>query len=168
MADRQPVTELDARFSADGATPAEWEEGREQLESAEVYWLATVRPGGRPHVTPVIAVWLDGSLHFCTGPAERKAKNLESNQHCVLTTGRNALGEGLDVVVEGDAVRVSDDAVLRRIADAYEAKYGPDWRFEVRDGCFEGDGGAALVYEVAPAKAFGFRKGKYSQTRWRF
>jgi hypothetical protein len=72
-------------------------------------------------------------------------------------------------VVEGDAVRVSDEAKLRRLAGAYESKYGSDWHFDVRDGAFAHEGGVALVYEVAPTKAFGFRKGgEFSQTRWRF
>jgi len=32
------------------------------LEKAEVFWLSTVRPDGRPHVTPMVSVWLDGAL----------------------------------------------------------------------------------------------------------
>ncbi|MGH8986004.1 MAG: pyridoxamine 5'-phosphate oxidase family protein [Acidimicrobiia bacterium] len=170
MGAKDPVPELDARFSMEGATPTGWAEARDSLEHAEVYWISTVRPDGRPHVTPLISVWLDGALYFCTGPSEQKARNLVRNPHCTLTTGGNALGEGLDVVVEGDPARVTDDAKLRRIANAYESKYGSDWRFEVRDGAFfqESVPDGALVYEVAPATAFGFRKGEYSQTRWRF
>src|SRR6266540_3196891 len=103
-----------------------------------------------------------------SGPDERKAKNLAGNPHCVLTTGSNALDEGLDLVVEGDAARLSDEAALGRIADAYEKKYGSDWHFDVRDGAFYGEGGQALVFEVAPTTAFGFGKGQFSQTRWRF
>jgi uncharacterized pyridoxamine 5'-phosphate oxidase family protein len=153
------------------ATP--WSDAESQLARAEVFWVSTVRPDGRPHVTPLISVWLDGALYFCTGPDERKAKNLAQNPHCILTTGCNGLGEGLDVVVEGDAVRVTDDAKLRSIADAYVSKYGSDWRFGVGDGAFihEGahEGSVALVYEVAPTTAFGFGKGEeFSQTRWRF
>lgn len=86
----------------------------------------------------------------------------------MLTTGRNALRDGLDIVVEGIAVRVSDDAILQPVADRYEAKYGSDWHFDVRDGVFVGLGGPALVFSVAPATAFGFRRGEYSQTRYRF
>jgi hypothetical protein len=81
------------------------------------------------------------------------------------------MDEGLDVVVEGDAVQVTDDAKLGRIADLYESKYGREWRFGVRDGVFvpEDGEGVALVFEVAPRKAFGFGKGnEFSQTRWRF
>src|SRR5215213_8975262 len=110
MIDKEPTPELDSRFSSDDAAPTPWAEGRERLEGAEVYWISTVRPDGRPHVTPLLSVWLDGALYFCTGPDERKAKNLVRNPHCILATGCNALDEGLDVVVEGDAVRVTDEA----------------------------------------------------------
>jgi nitroimidazol reductase NimA-like FMN-containing flavoprotein (pyridoxamine 5'-phosphate oxidase superfamily) len=173
MRDMQPATKMDARFSSKGASPTEWEAARRGLERADVFWLSTVRPDGRPHVTPLISVWLNGSLFFCTGPDERKAKNLAQNPHCILTTGCNALDEGLDLVVEGDAVPVRDDEQLREIADAYEVKYGSDWRFGVGDGVFVHDspheGAVALVYRVTPRTAFGFRKGdEFSQTRWRF
>jgi len=167
-----PVAELDTRFSSDGAKPTPWAEAQASLEEAHVFWISTVRPDGRPHVTPLISVWLDGALHFCTGPEERKAKNLSGNPRCILTTGCNE-EEGLDVVVEGEAVRVTDDARLRRIADAYVAKYGEDWRFEVREEAFAHigppEGSIALVFELAAAQALGFRKGEeFSQTRWRF
>lgn len=62
MAGKEPVAELDARFSSDGATRTGWAEARRRLEDAEVYWLSTVRPDGRPHVTPLLSVWLDGAF----------------------------------------------------------------------------------------------------------
>ena len=116
-------------------------------------------------------------MYFCTGPEECRAKNVAQDPRCVLTTGCNRLGEGLDLVVEGDAMRLTDEAALRRVADAYLSKYGEDWRFAVRDGAFyhdpgslrEADPGAAWVYEVLPRKIFGFGKGAtFAQTRWRF
>jgi len=168
MRGKQPVAELHPQFSSSDAAVTPWAVANERLEQAEVFWLSTVRPDGRPHVTPLLAVWLDSALYFCTGEDERKAKNLAHNAHCVLTTGCNALNEGLDLVVEGDAVRVNDEARLQRLADRYAAKY--DWHYSVRDGAFLGDAGnIALVYEVAPTRAFGFGKGtSFSQTRWRF
>ena len=170
MAVGEPVVKLDARFSSEGATPTAWVDAQRRLAGAQVFWLTTVRPDGRPHVTPLLSIWLDGALYFCTGRGERKAKNLAQNPHCILTTGCNVLDEGLDLVVEGDAAKVSDDARLRRVADAYESKYGSDWHFDVRDGAFRNDvGDEALVFKVAPSTAFGFGKGElYSQTRWRF
>jgi uncharacterized pyridoxamine 5'-phosphate oxidase family protein len=166
MALKEPVTELHPQFSSPDATPTAWAEARKRLEGAKIYWLATVRPDGRPHVTPLFAVWLEGALYFCTGESERKAKNLARNPHCVITTGCNVV-EGLDLVIEGEAVQVSDEAKLQHVAGEYVTKY--DWRFTVRDGAFDGEGGLALVYAVTPTTAFGFGKGEsFSQTRWRF
>lgn len=169
MAGVTPTADVDPRFSAEGATPTAWAEAVRRLHVAELFWLSTVRVDGRPHVTPLIAVWLDDAVYFCTGPDEQKARNLTANPHCVLTTGTNALGEGLDVVLEGDAVRAEDPDVLQRLADAYVAKYGSDWQFTVRDGAFTSGVGQAWVYQVSPSTAFGFGKGaSASQTRWRF
>ncbi|MYW05000.1 pyridoxamine 5'-phosphate oxidase family protein [Streptomyces sp. SID3343] len=170
MSNREPSTELDARYSHAKATATPWAQAVAWLTAAEVFWLSTVRPDGRPHVTPLLAVWLDDALHFCTGADERKARNLAGNQQCVLTTGTNSLHEGFDLVLEGDAVRVRDDARLRRLAEAFEAKYGAQWHFDVVDGAFKGqsEGQRAEVFVVAPTTVFGFGKGEYSQTRWRF
>ena len=169
MTHREPTEAIDTRYSSEDAEATPWNDARRQLEEAGVYWLSTVRPDGRPHVTTLLAVWVDDALYFCTGAEERKAKNLAQNPHCILTTGCNTLDEGLDIVVESDAVNVRDDARLQRIADAYEAKYGSDWHFDVHDGVFDHGAGIALVFEVAPHTAFGFLKGEpSSQTRWRF
>lgn len=167
----RPTTDLDPRYSDEGATPIGWAEAGARLRDAEIYWLSTVRPDGRPHVTPLIAVWLDDALHFCTGPDERKARNLEDNPQVVLTTGCSALHEGLDLVVEGTAVPVRDTATLQRLAGTYESKYGPTWHFDVVGDAFAGGGGQAvraIVFRVVASTVFGFGKGAYSQTRWRF
>jgi general stress protein 26 len=167
---KQPIAELDPDFSSEGATAIAWEQARRQLEGAKVYWLSTVRPDGRPHVTPIAAVWLDGALHFTTGKTERKARNLAQNSYCVVTTGTDLL-DGLDVVVEGTAVRVTDVARLQRLADAYVPKYGDLFRFTIGDGALRGEGSEddALAFEVRATKAFGFGKGRtFSQTSYRF
>jgi general stress protein 26 len=165
-----PQTELDARYSDEGATATDWETARQQLAEAPLFWVTTVRADGRPHTTPLIAL-LDGdALYFCTGPGEQKARNLEQNQHCSLMTGANTYDEGLDIIVEGEAVRVTDTGRLQELADRYESKYGSEWHFDVVDDRFRHDAGTALVFEVAPATAYGFSKGEgsFSHTRWRF
>ena len=170
MAEPVPVTELSA-FSSPDAIPTEWPQARDELAGAEVYWLSTVRPDGRPHVTPLLGIWLGGALYFCTGPNERKAKNLAANCHRLLTTGQNTL-DGLDLVIEGTAEGVSDHAELGRVATTYETKYGP--HFVAPDGTWSGLGDAirraeVLVYRVAPETGFGFGKGgTFSETRWSF
>lgn len=169
MKAQHPTTDVDQRYSSEGAVPVPWVQARQHLEVAEIFWLSTVRPKGRPHVTPLIAVWLDDALHFCTGKDESKRKNLAGNDRCTLTTGCNHYGEGLDIIVEGRAERVTDGEALQSIADAYEAKYGAEWHFDVGDGAFVTEGHAAWVYRLAPETAFGYQRGDTgSQTRWRF
>src|SRR5207248_11618828 len=75
MPEREPTTELHQQFSSDGATATPWPEARGRLETAEVDCLATVRPNGRPHVTPMVAVWMDGALHYSTGSTEGEASS---------------------------------------------------------------------------------------------
>ena len=171
MTNAEPVTTLDSRYSSPDATAVPWTNASQSLAAAGIYWLSTVRPDGRPHVTPLIGVWVDDSFVFCTGADERKARNLAGNAHCVITTGCNSLdAEGLDVIIEGDAKRVQDVAVLQRIADAYDEKYGSDWHFTVENGALVGAmGNVAAVFQITPQTAFGFGRGATSsQTRWSF
>ena len=168
MTTNEPVAELDARYGEEGVTAGAWEVAEQVLASAGVSWLSTVRPDGQPHVTPLITAWHDGALWFTTGPEEQKARNLAGNPRCTLTTGCNTLHEGLDLVVEGMAVRETDDGRLRRVAAAFESKYGDEWHFDVADGSFHHGAGEAHVFEVRPVRAYGFGKSPYSHTRWRF
>ena len=167
MAERMPVGELDPRYSSDGVTATPWTTARRRLQTAQSYWLATVRPSARPHVTTTAAVWLDGALHFTTGRRERKAKNLARNSNCIITAGCHAF-RGLDVVVEGKAIPVTGAATLRQLARAYRRKYVRHFRFEVRRGALYHQGSRILAYRLGATKALGFGKGrKFSQTRWR-
>jgi nitroimidazol reductase NimA-like FMN-containing flavoprotein (pyridoxamine 5'-phosphate oxidase superfamily) len=168
MPSTEPTTQIDHRYGDAEAVPTPWSTAQEHLAAAEVAWLSTVRPDGRPHVTPLLTVWLDGALHICTGEVEQKARNIAANPQVVLTTGTNALHGGLDLSVEGRAERVTDPERLQVLANAWEKKYGSGWHFEVRDGGFEGGHALALVFRIEPATVFGFGKGPYSQTRWCF
>jgi general stress protein 26 len=159
--------EIDRRFSGPGAAPTPWSEAARALEEAELYWLSTVRSDGRPHVTPLIGIWFEGAMHFTTGLEEQKARNLAGNSQVALTTGTNTWAQGLDVVVEGAAVRVTDAAVLERLAAAIEDKYGDDWHFDVGDGVFVHGGGEAAVFRVEATKVMAFAKDPHAQTSYR-
>jgi general stress protein 26 len=161
---------LDNRFSDPQASPTPWDETERALEAAELYWITTVRPDNRPHVTPLIGVFFDGALHFTTGLEEQKARNLEHNSQVALTTGTNTWAQGLDVVVEGTAMRLTDNDVLQRLAAAIEDKYGAVWHFDVGDGLFlHSDGaGEAAVFRVEPTKVIAFAKDPHAQTTYRF
>lgn len=170
-----PITTLDSRYSDPTAVPTTWEQTRQVLEAADVFWLSTVRGDGRPHVTPVVGVWHDESLHFCTADTEQKAINLQGNAHVVLTTGWNRWQQGLDIVVEGDAIRITDQDRLERLAQVWATKWDGRWQYLVRDGCFyhhdehEVLPDAIRVFSVTPKKVFAFAKGDpFGHTRHQF
>ena len=164
-----PTTRFDGRFSDPAAQATPWEDAARILEQAELYWLTTVRADGRPHVTPLVGVFHDGAVHFCTGLEEQKARNLEHHRELAVTTGHNTWAEGTDVVVEGTAVRIEDDATLQRLADAWAAKYPGSWEFSVGDGVFLPEGGGdAAVFRIEADKVLAFAKDPHGQTTYRF
>lgn len=127
----QPAAAFDDRFSDPESTPTSWADVVRALESAELYWLTTVRGDGRPHVTPLIGVWLD-------------------------------------VVVEGTATRLVDPGGLRRLAEAFESKYGSDWHFDVGDGVLVSQDHPAAGFRIEPSKVLAFAKDPHGQTSFRF
>jgi general stress protein 26 len=167
VTDIEPAARLVEEFSDPDATALPWADIVRVLESSEMFWLSTVRRDGRPHVVPLPAMWLTGRLHFCTGAHEQKAKNIDANPNCVLTTGINSYRSGVDVVVEGAAERVDENGPLSRLATMWRDKIG--WDFEVGDGVFRDTravGNPALVFAVTPSKILAFGKAPYSQTRY--
>ena len=166
---KETTTTLDSRFSDSNAVATDWKQTRQILESAQLFWICTVRADGRPHVTPLVAVWLDGAVHFCTGSTEQKATNLTKNPHVILMTGCNQWDRGVDVMVEGDAIQVTDNETLKRLAKAWSTKWGGQWQYEVRDGAFHHrEGITAPVFAVKPTKVLAFSKGVFGQTRHQF
>lgn len=168
MSDKGPVSAQPLAID-DARLPTPWAEAQSRLERAQFYWLATARPDGLPHVVPVLAVWLDGSLHFVSGPTTRKGKNLARDPRCVIA----ADADDLHLIVEGEAAKVSDEARLRRVADVYASKYG--WEVRVRGGAFYADGAPTAgpppyeVHEVNPATIFSLGTDEsFRATRWRF
>ena len=162
-----PTPQLDSRFSDPAAPPISWADACRVLERADLSWISTVRRDGRPHVSPLVAVWLDERLYFTTGAAEQKAVNLTRNPHVVLTTGCNTWDRGLDVIVEGEAIRITDPALLERLVAAWRQKWDGRWHYEVADGAFRHEDGTALVFEVSPTKVLAFGKGTFTQTRFK-
>jgi nitroimidazol reductase NimA-like FMN-containing flavoprotein (pyridoxamine 5'-phosphate oxidase superfamily) len=167
---------IDPRYGDASATPPPWDDIERLLVDAQLYWIITVRTDGRPHAVPLVGVWQDRAFAFCTGPKEQKQRNLAANPRVAVTTGStgaNGWDSGKDVVVEGTAVRVTDVEALRALAAAWFAKYGDDWKFEVRGQEFvelsDSGGnteGGAWVYRVTPAKVIVFG-GAHGQTTYR-
>src|SRR4051812_16996369 len=95
------VDKLDA-----GSTPAP------DAHNARTTWLTTVNEDGSPHVTAVGAIWLDGSYWFQTGSGTRKSRNVERDPRCAIA----ASILDADVVIEGNAARVTDPGAVTRAA----------------------------------------------------
>ncbi|MDP9264667.1 MAG: pyridoxamine 5'-phosphate oxidase family protein [Chloroflexota bacterium] len=154
-----------------GADSIQWSRALEQLEAGamQTHWLATVRPDGRPHVMAVGALWVDGKFYFTSGSGTRKSRNLAENANCVISVALS----GLDLVVEGTAARVIDEATLQRIAERYEQQ---GWPASVSDGAINAEYSAPSagpppwdLYAVTPTTAFGVATAEPGgATRWRF
>ena len=130
MAQTQHIT--DTALTDRGTAP--WSLAEQRLanpESPRTWWLSTTGADGAPHVMPLIAAWLDGALYFLSGEGTRKSRNLAREPRCVLATGSTAL-PSLDLVVEGEAVRIVDADELRQFVEAFGAKLS--WPLEVADG----------------------------------
>jgi general stress protein 26 len=169
----RPVTEhVDRRYSAVEAEAVPWAETEARLAAAEVAWIVTVRPDGRPHATPMTPVAHDGRVYFHTGAPEVKFANLQSNPRVLVLAGDTAWDSGLDVVIEGIAAQVTDEAVLRRIAELYGTRWDGRWKLTVRDGRLDNGRPSehpVVMFEVTPTKAFGHSKGDpFNQTNYRF
>jgi nitroimidazol reductase NimA-like FMN-containing flavoprotein (pyridoxamine 5'-phosphate oxidase superfamily) len=165
-----PVTELDPRYSDDGVAAISWLETVQAIEAAELFWLTTVRADGRPHVTPLVAVWANHKLHFCAGEDEQKTRNLTGNREVALMTGSNNWDSGVDIVVEGEAVQLVDRDELAAAAATWTTKWDGRWSYDIGDGCFHHPGSPmrVLVFAVAPRQVLAFGKGTFSHTRHRF
>jgi general stress protein 26 len=165
-----PQTSL-GPFSSPGASPTPWEATEWALRRIQKFQLCTVRRDGRPHVTPLLAIWAFDAMWFTTGDNEQKAKNLSSNQHCTLSTGTGAM-TGVDYVVEGTASLVTDQTTRQSVAIAFEQAYG--WQHTREDGTWYQLGDAVRIgnvqlYRLQPDTAFAFATGSaFSQTRYRW
>jgi PPOX class probable F420-dependent enzyme len=103
-------------------------------------WLATINRDGSPHVTGVGALWADGSFWFETGETTRKGKNLARDPRCTLSVATDAF----DLIVEGDAHRVTDPSTVKAMAERWDAAGWP---------CIVDDSGVALTAEYSAPSA---------------
>ena len=142
-----------------------WSHARERLEQARIYWIATTRPDGRPHVTPVWGVWVDELLYFDGNPTTRRGRNLALNPAVAVHVESGGAGKDV-VIVEGAAHEISkpDHALTRRIAAAYAAKYSSEG-YEPGPDAWDTGG----LYVMRPQVAFAWLADLTKEsTRWHF
>jgi hypothetical protein len=171
MTDREPIetTNLDRYGSA--ALP--WSRPHDLLAASATantsFFLGTVRPDGRPHAAAVGALWLDGYLYFTSGPETRKSGNLAANPACTISVGL----EGIDLILEGEATRVTDQPTLETVAGLYREG---GWPAQVEGDAFTAPYSAPSagpppwqLYRFTFHTAFGVAQVEpHGATRWRF
>jgi nitroimidazol reductase NimA-like FMN-containing flavoprotein (pyridoxamine 5'-phosphate oxidase superfamily) len=141
-----------------GLLPWSWAVAR--LRAAHDYWLATTWPDGGAHVMPVWGVWRDDAMWFSSSLGSRKARNLERDGRCVLTTD----DAKSPVIVQGEAERVDDRGLLTAFNDTVNAKYDTNYTVDFYDPATNG------VWTVRPTWVFGLVGEDFtgSPTRWEF
>jgi hypothetical protein len=157
-----------------GEAELPWSRALEALErgtplAQTAVFLGTVRPDGRPHSAGVGAALVDGDLYVVSGPRTRKSRNLQHNPNCTLSFRL----DGIDLVVEGTAERVTDPLTLDAVAAVYAAGGWP----ASRDGdaltapySAQSAGPAPWhLYRVDVHTAFGVGlRAPHGASRWRF
>jgi hypothetical protein len=131
-----------------------WEWAHERLVASHDYWLATTRPDARPHLMPVWGVWDGASLWFSSANASRKATNLLTSARCSVATD-NAYEP---VVLEGEALVVTDRQVLGHALDLENHKYGTDYGAEMTDLAHN------TWFELRPVWAFALDESDFTGT----
>jgi hypothetical protein len=133
------------------------------------WFLGTVRPDGRPHAAGVGALYLDGDLWFTSSPGARKARNLAANPRGTISVSL----QGIDLVLEGTATRVTDAPTLERLAARYREG---GWPAEVEGDAFTAPYNAPSagpppweLYRFRFDTVFGVASAEpYGASRWRF
>jgi hypothetical protein len=171
MADRQPIHTKNLDIY--GNAVLEWNRAVRALSvppSENLTWfLGTVRPDGLPHATGVGALYVDGDVWLTSGPRTRKSRNLAANSECTISVRL----EGIDLVFEGEAQRVTDTPTLERIAAVFREG---GWPAEVETDAFTAPFSAPsagpppwYLYRFSYHTVFGVAgEEPHGATRWRF
>jgi len=172
MTDRAPVevTNLD-RY---GSPALPWSRPHDLLAASPTrsditFFLGTSGRDGRPHAAGIGALWLDGDLYLVSGPATRKSRNLAANPACTISVKL----EGIDLILEGEASRVTDQPTLEQAAQLFREG---GWPAEVQGDAFTAPYSAPSagpppwhLYRFTFHTAFGVATAEpYGATRWRF
>jgi hypothetical protein len=120
MSHLTPVRTKNLSLPKYGLTPIDWDEVEAAVAAAEPgpersWFLTTLNRDGSPHTTGFGHVWLDGAIYFTTGPEALKTRNLVADPRCTVAGPI----DGYDVTFDGEAHRVTDPAVVERIAAVY-------------------------------------------------
>jgi len=114
MTDRTPIETKNLDIYGNPALP--WSRPHDLLAAGIFFgrpaFLGTVRPDGCPHAAAVATLWLDGDIYFTSGARTRKSRNVAANPACTISASLATI----DMVFEGEVVRVTDAPTLEQLA----------------------------------------------------
>jgi hypothetical protein len=172
MTRRDPVETKNLDRYGNEALP--WSRPRELLDGIDpsetlTWFLGTTGPDGRPHAAGVGALWHDGEIYFTSGDGTRKSQNLAGNPAASISVRLT----GLDLVFEGEALRVTDRPTLEALAERYNAG---GWPATVDGDAFTAPFSAPSagpppwqLYRLRLGTVYGVAgEAPHGATRWRF
>lgn len=134
-----------------------WSWADERLRGKHIWWLATARPNGSPHLMPIWAVWLGDGVAFSTDGASAKARNIAHESRVSIVPERGTQS----VIYEGIASQLESQRWPEFFA-AYQEVWGID---------VSGMEGSPIFF-IRPTKVFGFIDEDdgfpLNATRWEF
>lgn len=142
----------------------DWSDVEARLTESPQYWMATTRPGGRPHVVPRWGVWLDGRLWYDGSPTTVHARNLALNPACTLH-----LEDGWKAVIVDGTSRPAEPPGIdlgARLAAGFAAKYA-DRGYEPQPDAWQGAGAGGLMI-FTPRQGLAWFAFPTDVTRFRF
>ena len=133
------------------------------------FFLGTTGPDGRPHAAGVGAVWVEGDLYCVSGPGTRKSRDLAARPACTYSVRL----QGIDVVLEGEATRVTHPPTLEKLAGVYRQG---GWPAEVEGDAYTAPFSAPsagpppwYLYRLTCHTALAVASAEpHGATRWRF
>ena len=98
----------------------DWADVERKLETAPVYWIASTRPDGRPHVIPRDGTWLDGALYYGGSAETVHNRNVTRNPNVVVH-----IGDGQEAIIVEGAIEITKPTkeMAQRLSDEMFAKY---------------------------------------------
>ncbi len=156
--ERSGMQDYGIHESEDGMLTWSWVSA--EMAKSRNYWICTTRPNGNPHAVPVWGIWMNETLYFGSSRSSRKSRNVTHNAQTVVH-----LESGDDtVILEGILLELNDDALLKRINQAYKEKYPP------YDPTQSDPDPGTVMYHLKPQKVMAWLETDFPRTaaRWIF
>lgn len=127
------------------------EEIGELLGKEKICFVATTRPGGRPHIVPIWFIYHNGKIYFETDETTVKFRNIQNNNKVALCFGGRET-----YIVEGSVKWYKENEAPVPFRAMFWDKYGDDM-----DDSYVNEN--TLIFEIIPEKELSWH---YADQDW--